>query len=467
VGKLQHVPPNWTGSHRKGLIRYNDVSFTDSEAVNETPPRMITWRSLMTVLALFLLLGSATQTRAFSNGQSPALVIGQMTLAGQSPATSQNGLDGPASVAFDKQGNMWVSDTHNCRVLEFRPPFSNGLNASIVLGQGDFSTKQCVASKSGFSASADDGPGNVVFDSGGNLWVGGQGRVLEFVPPFVTGMSASLIIGQKNFTSLDLRVSRSTIGSFAYPYFDPSGDLWVLDSGNNRVLEFKPPFSSGMNSSLVIGQQGFTSDRVALAQSGLDSAQGDLAVDPSGNVWVGDNNNNRILEFSPPFSDGMNATLVIGQKDFVSGSRALCEGCAWGFAIAFDSGGNLWVSRLDRVLEFRTPFHSGMNSTQASLEIGQKNFTSLFLPASQGGLNVPEGVGFDSSGNVWVTDGGNNRILEFTCGESCPGSPVSGQQAVGIPIPLQLLAASTLVVVLVAVSLVVLVRKRGETAGRT
>ena len=425
------------------------------------PPLSVVWRPLFVVLALFLLAVSAAQTFAFSNGQPPAVVIGQPNLAGHSPATSQNGLDGPVSVAFDSQGNMWVSDTHNCRVLEFKPPFSDGMNASIVLGQDDFTTSLCVVSQSGFSSGGGDGPGRLAFDQGGDIWVGDMDRVLEFKPPFATGMSASVILGQKNFTALDPRISRSTIGSFAYPSFDDSGDLWVLDSDNNRVLEFKPPFSSGMNSSLVIGQQTFTSDGIALSRSGLDSSHGDLAVDPTGNVWVGDNNNNRILEFSPPFGDGMNASLVIGQKDFVTGAREPCEGCAYGFSVDFDHSGNLWTIFLDRVLELKPPFMSGMNSSQASVEIGQKNFTSLFAPISQGGLNVPDGVAFDPSGNIWVADGGDNRVLEFACGESCSvsASTTSGQ-AVAPPLPLPLVVIPVLVAVAVVVYLLSFGRNR-------
>ena len=40
-----------------------------------------------------------------------------------------------ASPAFDGSGNLWVADAFNQRVLEYTPPFSNGMAASLELGQ--------------------------------------------------------------------------------------------------------------------------------------------------------------------------------------------------------------------------------------------------------------------------------------------------------------------------------------------
>src|SRR5207302_9544128 len=94
--------------------------------------------------------------------------------------------------------------------------------------------------------------------------------------------------------------------------FDPSGDLWVPTG--NRILEFTPPFSSGMPASLVIGQKNFTTNFPARSKDGL-LAPSAVAFDQSGNMWVLDVSN-RVLEFIPPFNNGMNASLVIGQTSF-------------------------------------------------------------------------------------------------------------------------------------------------------
>ena len=72
------------------------------------------------------------------------------------------------------------------------------------------------------------------------------------------------------------------------------------------------------------------------------------------------------------------------------------------------SGGNLWVadSGNNRVLEFTAPFTNG---EAASKVIGQSSFTSYTISSSASGLDVPRAVAFDSAGDLWVTDTANNR----------------------------------------------------------
>ena len=240
---------------------------------------------IIATLTLLLLSTSVTRAHAFTNGQSASLVIGQKDFtSGSRGGASQSGLGGPSYAIIDSSGNLWVSDSHSSRVLEFKPPFSTGMNASLVIGQPNFETSAKVTSQSGTV-----GPVGLAFDSSGNLWVGdsGNNRVLEFKPPFSTGMPASLVIGQKDF-ALALP-GRSTDGLFepAGVNFDHSGNLWVLDGGNGRVLEFLPPFVNGMNASLVIGQADFESHQLSPTQSVLGSDRfGDLTFDSSGNLWV-------------------------------------------------------------------------------------------------------------------------------------------------------------------------------------
>jgi sugar lactone lactonase YvrE len=173
--------------------------------------------------------------------------------------------------------------------------------------------------------------GGFTFDSSGNLWVGdyGNNRVLEYKLPFSTGMPASLVIGQKNFTTAQLATAKDGLAKPVGVAFDRSDNLWVLDGGNFRVLEFSPPFSTGMSASLVIGQPNFETGRPTVSQNGLTTTYGDIAIDPSGNLWVGDNG--RVLEFRASFSNGMNASVVIGQANFTTLNPSVV-GCAVGLS---------------------------------------------------------------------------------------------------------------------------------------
>jgi hypothetical protein len=135
-------------------------------------------------------------------------------------------------------------------------------------------------------------------------------------------------------------------------------------------LEYFPPFTNGERASVVIGQENFTSILEGPTQSIIDGPSA-VAIDPQGNLWVVDDDDARVLEFAKPFTNGENASVVIGQEDFCSAvdnennpsqSDMYLPG-----AMAFDHSGNLWLadSSFDRVLEFQN-FNSGTSTTSTS-----------------------------------------------------------------------------------------------------
>src|SRR6185437_14084343 len=117
----------------------------------------------------------------------------------------------------------------------------------------------CVDESGANSAGMLQEPSAVAVDSKGDLWVldSQLAEAFEYVPPFSTGMSASLVIGTG-----PCEIGRGTFNSptarnFCYPQgiaFGPKGDLWISDWGYSRVVEFTPPFSTGMAASLEIGE---------------------------------------------------------------------------------------------------------------------------------------------------------------------------------------------------------------------
>lgn len=108
---------------------------------------------------------------------------------------------------------------------------------------------------------AAEGEGSAVtFDSDGNMWVvdGGNNRVLRFPNnPAICGSSktADVVLGQSDFLSGGDESNGSTLNRFHYPQaltFGPNGVLYVADSGNHRVLSFTSPFSNGMNGTVFL-----------------------------------------------------------------------------------------------------------------------------------------------------------------------------------------------------------------------
>ncbi len=415
---------------------------------------------LLTIPAVLLLFLGSGLAYAFANGQNASLVIGRPDFTSGTLQTTQNGLTIPSSTAFDSSGKLWAADLEDNRVLEFTPPFSNGMKASLVIGQPDFTSRTSQTTQNGLSS-----PIGTAFDSSGDLWVTDfvDNRVLEFTPPFSNGMKASVVIGQPDFTSNTGQTTQDGLKGPEKATFDSSGDLWVTDAVSSRVLEFTPPFSNGMKASLVIGKPGFTSSSVSPTQNGLNDPDS-ATFDSSGNLWVTDGAN-RVLEFTRPFTIGMKASLVIGQPDFTSNTPQTTQsGLGSPRGASLDTSGKLWVADGDnnRVLEFAPPFTIGM---KASLVIGQPDFTSAAFQTTQNGLNFPAGTTFDSSGNLWVVDGANSRVLEYAAAALPTTTNTSGGGGAGIPIlAYQLLGAGVIALILSASYLVV--RRRTVQLGQ-
>jgi sugar lactone lactonase YvrE len=328
----------------------------------------------------------------FGAGESAAVVLGQPDFTTSAQSTTATGFVHPVSAVTDAQGNIWVSDWGNSRVLRYGPPFTNGMASNLVIGQTDFVTGGESSGMNGLSL-----PNGLAFDKAGNLWVadGYNARILEFSPPFSDGMPASLMLGQPGFNNgaCSGTVSASSLCQPTDLTFDASGDLWVVDDNENRVLEFEPPFVSGQSASVTLGQQDFASKSQGSGASGL-YIPWSVTFDKDGNLWVSDGGNWRALRFSPPFSNGQAASLVLGFPDFTTtvnnnpGSNMMNPR-----GLTFDETGTLFVvdSGGSRVLLFGPPFSNGMNATGV---VGQPNLTTVgatTIPTSSGLAN-PVGV---------------------------------------------------------------------------
>lgn len=334
----------------------------------------------------FLLVADSFNSRVvlfdspFSTGEAASTVLGQDNFTTSTQATTASGLGFPAKAIADSDGNIWVADTFNNRVLEYKQPLTNGMAASVVIGQSDFTSSNIIAPTKNSLID----PLGLAFDAAGDLWVvDGNRRVLEYVPPFTNGMNATLVIGQPDFTSVTQATTASGLNYPTEVAFDAAGNLWLVDQGNNRVLEYKAPFSAGESASIVIGQPDFTSSASATTASGMNSPYG-IAFDGSGNLWVSDNRNLR-------------ASLVLGQPNFtssgVSGNPQVDVNNPEG--LAFDTSGNLFVSETgaSRVVIFEPPFSNAMG---ASAVVGQQSFNSGLTSTSATGLAGPESVSTSS-----------------------------------------------------------------------
>ena len=300
---------------------------------------------------------------------------------------------------------------------------SGGVSASVrtfeyasgVLGQPDFVSNQINQGFGHPTANTLNTPvGRPGGASGGLFYDPDQGnnRVLAYTgPPTGNSESPTYVLGQVDFLSSTPGTSDLTLDA-PRDVSVYNGQLFVADTGNNRVLVWNMlPQSNQMPAKWVEGQPDFQSNTGATDQATFKAP--DSVVAAGGKLFVADSGNNRVLIYNTlPTKDGVNADVVIGQANFtdngagISASRLNDPEGIWSDGkrlVIADTGNN-------RVLIYNSI--PTQNNASADVVVGQPGFNDNSAAATRNTLNHPEGV-FASSGQLIVADTGNNRVLVF------------------------------------------------------
>ncbi|HEY3115665.1 MAG TPA: NHL repeat-containing protein [Chloroflexota bacterium] len=369
---------------------------------------------ILAVIVVALLAGSAIALYRYLHRPAPFAAV-----RGGPSAVS---LAYPSGISADSAGNLYVSDTSNNRVL-FYPASSN--TATRVYGQPD--STSTAANYGGISASSLSLPSGVALDSAGNLYVAdsGNNRVLVYA----TGSTiANRVYGQPDFASHEANNGGLSATSLAFPSglaVDSSRNVFVADTDNNRVLLFP---RDGTTSTRVYGQSDFSGNGVnagGVSETSLSHPSG-LAVDASGNLYVADSLNRRVLAYA---GESTAASTVYGQPSFTSAARtdtvvigtvknnseASATSLSQPSGVLVDDSGGLYVADTDnsRILFYPS------GSTNAARVYGQPSLTSN--TANNGGvsaasLSLPSGLALDGAANLYVTDSANRRVLAYPSG---------------------------------------------------
>lgn len=366
------------------------------------------------------------------------------------------GFDAPYAVALHPDGDLYVADRLNARILVFEPPFTSGMAAARVIGQPDLTTVEVPAIP---NAASIRGPSALWISSDGALYVGVNTDYRVMVYQNVAAKSGVVdsdrIIGQVLASQAlpnvgtfpragaeGLGIGLVGIGGAASSgdvVQDPDGRLYIADSGNHRVLSYAPGASSA---SRVLGQPDFErngANRIGADSLGLVySVVIDYSQEPFP-LYVADTNNNRVLAWrsSLRFQDGAEADLVIGQPDFNTsiansftgrGQSPAANSLASPRGLAVNAFGDLYVADAanNRVLRFPRPFDQE-GAVTADLVLGQQDFFSdISAAVTPRSLSGPSDVALGPNGEIYVSDTLNNRVLEY------PADPGNGATAVRV-----------------------------------
>ena len=256
---------------------------------------------IIAIVAVVMIGVMIPNSDAFISNQIPELSLGTINIAGHHIIPSSG--DNPST--FDSDGNLWVAETDNNRIVKY-PVDNLGMYGyyTVVLGQYNLGTN--VANNGGLSSFSLNAPNGLTFDSSGNLWVADKGnsRVLKYpAANLSTGGAATVALGQSDLTSKSSGTTATKFLDLRSLEFDSDGNLWVADKNNLRIVMFpEANLVTGGAATLVLGQPDFTSKTSntaangGLAATSLDTVTG-LAFDSSGDLWVVDDGNHRVMKY--------------------------------------------------------------------------------------------------------------------------------------------------------------------------
>ena len=307
--------------------------------------------------------------------------------SGDGGAASAAEMNDPVAVTLDGSGNLYIADADNNRIREV-----SASTADISTYAGDGYTLATTGDGGPATDAALTNPQQEAFDSRGDVYIAdaGNNRIQEIASydhtqygiPMTAG-DVYTIAGQANGQSgCQCDGHLATQAYLSHPTgvaIDAAGDLYIADAGNNRIQEV--PNSTGIQwgQSMTLGYiytiagnqygtAGYAGNAGPASAALLDNPQG-LVMDTAGDIYIADSWNNRIQEiYASGGQNWGNTGWVAGDIYTIAGSPTAAHGST-------GDGGPA-------------------EGTTPALLYG------------------PGGIAIDSAGNLYIGDGGNNRVQE-------------------------------------------------------
>jgi sugar lactone lactonase YvrE len=340
---------------------------------------------------------------ALATGPTPGTIT---TIAGTgvAGATGDNGpatsaeLNHPEDVVADRSGNLYIADNANCEVRKIAVDGTiNRFAGTGVCGAVTGNGGAAVNAQLGMvKAVAVDPSGNVYLSDDSNA-------VVRKISPagIITNFAGN---GTPGYTGDH---GPATTAEMNEPWgiaIDASGDVYISDYQANAVRMVNP---AGIISTVAgNGTGGGTGDSGPATSAELLCPAG-LWVDPSGTLLIADEGNSKIRQVNPA---GVISTVAgngtVGSTG--DGGPATSAELNAPYGVAVDSSGNVYIGDYNAAAVRMVTKSTGKISTVAGT--GVQGNTGDNGPATSAELNEPSEVAIDASGNLLVNDFDANVI---------------------------------------------------------
>jgi hypothetical protein len=394
-----------------GSANFTAAGQTCTESITFTP------KYPGTRLGAIVLLGSGGTTvlgTAYLSGvgQGPLarLIPGELTdFAGsgdwkvvQNGPALQAGIYLPTSIARDGAGNIYIADSLHNMIRKV----DTTQTISTVAGNGTSG----YAGDNGLAANATlNTPSGVALDGAGNLYVADTGNnvVREIVA--ATGIIKTVAGNGTQGNSGDRGLAvNANLNQPLGVTVDIAGNLFIADTGNNRIREVDPVYH------VIIhvagdpgGAAGYSGDNGPAASSQLNGPNA-VAFDGSGDMFIPDALNNVVRKV---WTDSTIITFAGGgSSPIIYGPSATAAQLNLPSAVIVDPAQNVYIADTQSQAIRKVYAASTYFTTFAELNYAGDFFNGTKYEEA---LSGPSGFAFDGNGNLYFADEFNNKIREI------------------------------------------------------
>ncbi|HYW43818.1 MAG TPA: hypothetical protein VE959_13230 [Bryobacteraceae bacterium] len=320
----------------------------------------------------------------------------EWVFAGDGKAASAAPLGYIETVVLDRSGNPIIADPDNEVVVRVN---ANG-QISVLAGNGIM----------GFSG--DNGPAihaslntpkGVAVDASGNLYIAdsGNNRIRMVTPGgTITTFAGNGTAGYRGDNG------PASTASLSYPnriVIDSSGILYINDFGNNVIRQITK--DGNITTFAGNGLVGSSVDGIPAATASLNDVEG-IAVDGVGNLYLAEFASQRIRKVN---SNGIITTVAGNGKEAYTGDNGPATSASLDSpgGVAVDSANNIYISDTNNYV-IRKVNSNGIITTIAGN--AEQGFSGDNGPALNASFRAIFGLAVDSSGNLYVADRDNFRV---------------------------------------------------------
>ena len=326
----------------------------------------------------------------------------------------------PFAIACDSSGNLYIADQNNQRIRLVTA--STGIITTIVgTGSTSFSGDGGAATSATMNL-----PLGVTYDSKDNLYISDtyNHRIRKVASGVITTIAGSGATGAAagSYSGDSKAATSATLNQPNCITTDSSFDLYIADNYNHRIR--KITISTNIITTIAgSGSTGssagsYSGDGGQATSATLNSPVG-VAVDSSGNVYIGDSYNNRVRKVT--YLTGIITTIAGTGSTPYSGDNVLATSATLYSpqGVSVDTSGNIYIVDQYNNRVRKVTAGTGIITTIAGSSTSS-SFSGDGGEATSATLYKPVGIALDSSRNVYIDDWFNNRIRKVTAPSASP-----------------------------------------------